>query len=71
MNDVTKVDNCAVGTNQLLNAAGVDVSGNMFPGGVAREVASLPGATTYVIPQNGSISQPLLDVLSSYSPNHP
>jgi hypothetical protein len=71
MNDVTKVDNCAVRTNQLLNAAGVDVSGNMFPGGVAREVASLPGATTYFIPQNGSIPQPLLNVLSSYGPHHP
>ena len=71
MNAVTKVDNCAVRTNQLLNAAGVDVSVNMFPGGVAREVASLPGATTYFIPQNGSIPQPLLDVLPSYGPHHP
>jgi hypothetical protein len=71
MNGVTKVDNCAVRTNQLLNAARVDVSGYIFPGGVARDVASLPGATTYFIPQNGPIPQPLFDVLYSYGHHHP
>ncbi len=67
-NSVTRVDNCAVRTNQLLDAAGIPMSGNMFPGGLAREVASLPGTTTYYIPQNGTIPQALLNVLNSYSP---
>jgi RHS repeat-associated protein len=68
MNSVTKLDNCAVRTNQLLDAARIPMEGNMFPGGVAREVASLPGATTYYIPKNGPIPQALLNVLNSYNP---
>jgi RHS repeat-associated protein len=71
MNSVTKVDNCAVRTNQLLDAARIPMEGNMFPGGVAREVASLPGATTYFIPKNGPIPPALLNVLKSYSPPNP
>jgi hypothetical protein len=71
MNGIGKVDNCAVRTTQLLDAARIPVEGNMFPGGVAREVASFPGATTYFIPQNGSIPRPLLDVLYSYGHHHP
>jgi hypothetical protein len=71
MNGVSKVDNCAVRTNQLLDAAGIPMEGNMFPGGVAREVASFPGTTTYFIPQNGPIPQPLLDVLYMYGHHHP
>jgi RHS repeat-associated protein len=71
MNDVGKVDNCAVRTSQLINAAGVYTSGSVFPGGVASDAAFLPGATTYFIPQNGPIPQPLLDVLYSYGHHHP
>jgi uncharacterized protein RhaS with RHS repeats len=67
-NSVTRLDNCAVRTNQLLDAAGIPMAGNMFPGGVANEVASLPGTTTYYIPKNGTIPQVLLNVLNSYSP---
>ena len=71
MNGVGKVDNCAVRTNELLNAARVYTTGYMFPGGVARDVASFPGTTTYFIPQNGPIPQPLVDVLYSYGHHHP
>jgi hypothetical protein len=45
-NDVGYLDNCAVRTNQILDAAGVPVQGIPFPGGVARNVQSLPGTTT-------------------------
>jgi hypothetical protein len=71
MNGIGKVDNCAVRTSQLLDAARIPMEGNMFPGGLAREVASFPGATTYFIPQNGPIPQPLLDVLHSFGHHHP
>jgi hypothetical protein len=71
MNSVTKLDNCAVRTNQLLDAARIPMEGNMFPGGVAREVASLPGSTTYYIPKNGPIPQALLNVLNSNNPPPP
>ncbi|MEQ1591684.1 MAG: RHS repeat-associated core domain-containing protein [Thiobacillaceae bacterium] len=60
-NDVGLLDNCAVRTNQLLNATGVATNGVPFPGGLARDVQSIPGAKTYFIPQNGQIPQELLN----------
>ena len=67
-NDVGTLDNCAVRTNQLLNSAGVPTQGIPFPGGTARDVQSLPGATTYFIPQNGPIPPGLLNVLGKFAP---
>jgi RHS repeat-associated protein len=46
MNDVGKLDNCAVRTNELLNAAGVPTNGIPFPGGTARDIQSLPGTSS-------------------------
>lgn len=68
MNDIGKFDNCAVRTNQLLNAAGIRTSGIPFPGGLARDVQSLPGATTYLIPQGGPIPPGLAGVLGKFGP---
>lgn len=67
-NDIGKFDNCAVRTNQVLNAAGVSTSGIPFPGGTARDVQSIPGATTYTIPQDGSIPLPLQNILPRFNP---
>jgi len=66
-NDVGKLDNCAVRTNELLNAAGVPTNDVPFPGGTARDVQSIPGATTYYIPQGGPIPGPLLNAIPKYS----
>lgn len=67
-NDVGILDNCAVRTNQLINASGVSTSGIPFPGGTARDVARLPGAKTYYIPQNGAIPRDILDILPKFNP---
>ena len=66
MNDVGKLDNCAVRTNELLQSAGVPTRGIPFPGGVARDVQSIPGVTTYFIPQNTPIPPELLDALPKF-----
>ncbi|WP_338847486.1 hypothetical protein V8J88_02095 [Massilia sp. W12] len=65
-NDVGKFDNCAVRTNELLNAAGIRTKGVPFPGGLARDVQSIPGATTYFIPQHGTIPLPIVNVLPKF-----
>lgn len=65
-NDVSKLDNCAVRTNQLLNASGVSTNDVPFPGGAARDIASIPGAKTYNIPQGGAIPSELLKVLPRF-----
>jgi len=67
-NDVGKLDNCAVRTNQVLNAAGITTDGVPFPGGTARDVQSIPSATTYTIPQDGSIPAPLQNALPKFNP---
>ena len=67
MNDVGYLDNCAVRTNQILNAAGIPTLGNPFPGGTARDVQSIPGATTYYLPQGAPIPDPVRNVLPGYS----
>lgn len=68
MNGIGRLDNCAVRTNQVLNAAGVPTKGVPFPGGLARDVQGLPGATTYFIPQGGSIPPGLAGVLGKFGP---
>jgi hypothetical protein len=54
-NSVGYFDNCAVRTNQGLEAAGLPTNGIPLPGGVSRDAANFPGATTYFIPQGGPI----------------
>jgi hypothetical protein len=65
-NDIGLLRNCAVMTNGLLNAAGVRTRGIPFPGGLARDVQSIPGSTTFVIPQNGFIPAPLSNTLLKF-----
>ena len=60
------LNNCAVRSNQILEAAGVPVSGIPFPGGLARNVASLPGAQTWVIPEGAPIPAALASQLSQF-----
>ena len=67
-NGVGTLDNCAVRTNQVLNAAGVPTNGVPFPGGLARNVQGLPGATTYLIPQGGPIPPGLAGALGKFGP---
>lgn len=66
-NDVGKLDNCAVRTNQVLNAAGINTNGVPFPGGTARDVQMIPGAITYTIPQDGSIPASLQNLLQKFN----
>jgi hypothetical protein len=66
--DISMFDNCAVRTNQILNAAGIATNGIPFPGGTARDVQSIPGATTYIIPQDGSIPKSLKNILLRFNP---
>ena len=66
MNSVGKFDNCAARTNQALNAGGVPTKDIPFPGGLSRDVGSLPGAQQYFIPQGGPIPQALLNILPSF-----
>lgn len=68
MNGVGKLDNCAVRTNEVLNAAGIRTNGVPFPGGLARDVQGLPGATTYFIPQGGPIPPGLVGALGKFGP---
>jgi hypothetical protein len=65
--DIDLFDNCAVRTHQILNAAGVSTRGVPFPGGTARDVQSIPGATTYIIPQHGPIPLPLQNRLPQFN----
>jgi RHS repeat-associated protein len=67
MNGVGKWDNCAVRTSGLLNAAGVTDDVYHFPGATMREAQSLPGATTFSIPQNGPIPPRLQSVLEKFN----
>src|SRR5690606_6375028 len=52
---ISKLNNCAVQTNNILNAAGFRTNGVPFPGGLGREVKGYPGAQSYFIPQGGRI----------------
>jgi len=68
MNSVGNIDNCAVRTNESLRAAGISNDASAFPGSVAREAASIPGAQTFLIPQGGSIPPALQEIILRFSP---
>ncbi len=68
MNDVGYLDNCAVRTNQIINAAGIPTRSIPFPGGVARNVQSMPGTKTYFIPKGTTIPPELINALPEYKP---
>lgn len=70
MDDVGKLDNCAVRTNSALMSGNVPVQGIPFPGGTIRDAASLPGATSFFIPQGGQVPQALLDILPGFESWH-
>lgn len=69
MNSVGKLDNCAVRTNQALNAGGVDTNDIPFPGGLSRDLQSVPGAQQFFIPQGGPIPPALLNLLPGFEPH--
>lgn len=65
-NSVGIFDNCAARTNQALNAGGVPTQDIPFPGGLSRDVGSIPGAQTFFIPQGGPIPQGLMNLLPGF-----
>ncbi|HCH0556690.1 TPA: RHS repeat protein [Pseudomonas aeruginosa] len=67
MNDVGKLDNCAVRTNEGLMAGGKPSLQSPFPGGLSRAAGTLPGAQTFFIPQGGPIPAALLNILPSFN----
>ena len=66
MNDVGKLDNCAVRTNEGLMAGGLPSLETPFPGGLSRAAGNLSGAQTFFIPQGGPIPDALLNILPSF-----
>jgi RHS repeat-associated protein len=67
-NGVGKWDNCAVRTNQVLNASGVPTSGAHFPFNVANDAQGVSGNTTYYIPQGAALPTALQSVLGKFGP---
>ena len=67
-NCVGILDNCAVRTDSALRAGGVNTGMWPFPGGVARDAMRAPGATTYYVPQGGSLPLGLVDALRPFNP---
>jgi RHS repeat-associated protein len=63
MNSVGTFDNCSVRTSEALMAAGVPVTGSPFPGGAARQTATLPGVQNFYIPKGGQVPPALNDVI--------
>lgn len=61
-------DNCAVRTDSVLRAGGVNTGMWPFPGGVARDAMRAPGATTYYIPQGGPIPPAVVEALRPFTP---
>ncbi|MDD0808727.1 RHS repeat-associated core domain-containing protein [Curvibacter sp. RS43] len=68
MNGIAKLDNCAIRTNQVLNATGIKNNGVPFPGGLARDIRGLPGTMTYFTPRGGPIPPGLVRVLWKFGP---
>lgn len=66
MNSVGWFNNCAARTNQALNAGGISTNDIPFPGGLSRDVGSLPNAQQFFIPQGGPIPQALLNILPDF-----
>lgn len=69
MNSVGIFNNCAVRTNQALNAGGVPTNDVPFPGGLSGDVGNLPGAQQFFIPQGGPIPPGLLNLLPGFEPH--
>lgn len=67
MNDVGKLDNCAVRVNEGLMAGGLPSLETPFPGGLSRAAGTLPGAQTFFIPQGGPIPAALLSILLGFN----
>lgn len=67
MNDVGKLDNCVVRTNEGLMAGGLPSLESPFPGGLSRAAGTLPGAQTFFIPQGGPIPDTLLNILPGFN----
>jgi RHS repeat-associated protein len=68
MNGVGYIDNCAARTSGALTAAGFDMGTSLFPRGVGRDAANLPGAQTYTVPQGTSAPASLTDALKPFAP---
>jgi len=68
-NSVGYFDNCATRTNQALNAGGVPTQDIPFPGGLSRDVGSIPGAQQFFVPQGGPIPQGLINLLPGFEPH--
>ncbi len=67
-NCVGILDNCAVRTDDALRAGGVRTGMWPFPGGVARDAMRAPGATTYYVPQGGTLPPGLVEALRGFNP---
>lgn len=57
------LDNCAIRTNEIMSAAGIEVSSVPLPKVTATVAAGQPGATTYAIPQRRPIPAELAKML--------
>ncbi|MFC3652705.1 RHS repeat-associated core domain-containing protein [Dyella humi] len=66
MNSVGKFDNCAARTNLALNAGGVPTQDIPFPGGLSRDVGTLPGAQQWFIPQGSPVPPELQALLPGF-----
>ncbi|MBO9881032.1 RHS repeat-associated core domain-containing protein [Xanthomonas sp. D-109] len=64
--EVTKLDNCAVRTNQILEASGISTSVVPLPKVTEAVAAEQPGAVTYQIPKGGEIPKALQDQLPKF-----
>ncbi len=67
LQNIGLLENCAVRTNQILNAAGIATNGVPFPGGTARDVQNLPGAMTYYMGKGSAIPSGLDSALSRFN----
>jgi hypothetical protein len=67
LQNIGLLENCAVRTNQILNAAGIATNGIPFPGGTARDVQNLPGAMTYYMGKGSAIPSGLDSALSRFN----
>jgi hypothetical protein len=68
MNSVSILDNCSVRASEALIAARVPVDGSLFPGGLARQTAKLPGVQTFYIPKGGQVPSALVDIIKQRFP---
>ena len=52
--------------SEAFHAGGIPVEGSIFPGELSRQLASVPGAQQFFIPQRGPIPQALLNLLPGF-----